>query len=561
MTFHPSEPHGNSDTPVHTARHPGGGIIHQTGGTWIVVPHFLTDLTAARTFARAAHSAGADAIELRCDRADRLTIENALQDPDIRRLKTILTIRPAWEGGEFSGTEEERLTLLQAGCRMNPDIVDVEWQAWKNASKFAAGLSPLIGKPTDNNKADRPKLIVSNHDFAARPADIQQRLQAMAGIAAAAVLKVAFKAHTLIDALAALRLYTQRESFGKLPLVAIAMGEAGQISRLLAMKFGAAFTFAELDGHPGSAPGQPLVSTLVNGYRFKQQQSDWRVCGLIGSPVSHSVSPMIHNAGFQKIGFAGLYIPLLVEVGKEQFAQAVDALRSLPGFNLCGTSITIPHKINALAYALKNKADIDPVARHIGAVNTLLFSTDGHIRAMNSDAAGAIEALTRGMGIEPADLRGQDIAVLGAGGAARAVTAALAALHGRVTVYNRTISKGLEMVKQLAGCSANLTARPAADFKQSHHKIIINCTAAGMTPDTTSLPFSAETRLYADQVILDTVYNPRRTRLLQMGQAAGARCIEGMEMLLGQAVAQFEGFTGQAAPRDVMRAAAEAAFR
>lgn len=538
---------------------------HIFASTWIVTPLFVTDLPTTQAFAAKACEAGADAIELRCDRTDGTVIEAVLQDPEIRKLKTIVTIRPAWEGGGFTGSEAQRLELLLLACRHRPDLIDVEWMAWRNSPGFANALGPCLAKPETVQAGGAthsrgPGLILSSHDFAQRPADLQHRLAAMAAIPEATVLKVAFKAADIHDAMAALQLYTQRAEFKNLPLVAIAMGEAGQISRLLAAKFGAAFTFAQLDSQPGSAPGQPLISTLIKRFRFKEQRADWRVFGLIGSPVSHSVSPMMHNAGFAKTDYAGVYVPLLTEAGEDNFTRTMDALRKLPGMNLGGVSVTLPHKTSALAYALNQNGFIDPVARHIGAVNTLFFPADGSVQAMNSDAFGAVAALTSGMGIKPEMLRHSDVAILGAGGAARAIVAALNQLGARITIYNRTPARAVELARQFAAGTKAIQSRDIREFADSHHKIIINCTAAGMTPNVDELPFPPETKLYADQIVFDTVYNPRQTRLLQMARQSGAACVEGLEMLLSQAAAQFEGFTGQPVPHEAMRAAAIAAL-
>ncbi len=529
--------------------------------TWIVTPLFVTDLSTARTFAVKARDAGADAIELRCDRTEATVIEAVLRDPEIRRLKTILTIRPAWEGGGFTGSEAQRLELLRLACRYQPDLIDVEWKAWQNSAGFADVLAPCLMMPetwraSAATQRRAPGLIISNHDFVQRPADLHQRVAAMAAIPEATVLKVAFAAADINDAVAALNLYNQRSDFNDLPLVAIAMGEAGQISRLLAAKFGAAFTFAQLDAEAHSAPGQPPISTLMQRFRFKEQRADWRVFGLVGSPVSHSVSPMIHNAGFAQTGYAGVYVPLLTAPGYDNFIRTINGLRRLPGMNLGGVSVTIPHKSSALAYASEESGTIDPVAQHIGAVNTLFFPPGGGIRAMNSDAAGAVAALTSGMGIKAEMLRDSDVAILGAGGAARAIVAALCELGARIAIYNRTPARAVELAQQFTTGPGRIQARDIHDFSSSHHKIVINCTAAGMTPHVNDLPFPSDAKFYADQIVFDTVYNPRRTRFLQMAQHSGATCVEGLEMLLSQAAAQFEGFTGQPVPSEAMRAAA-----
>src|SRR5262249_41387340 len=149
-------------------------------------------------------------------------------------------------------------------------------------------------------------------------------------ISPAQVLKLAWNATSILDGIAALRLCAEHLAHDRRPLIALAMGEAGAISRLLARKLGAPFTFARLAGDAGSAPGQPTVDELVHLYRFGRQRAETAVFGIVGWPVTQSLSPAIHNAGFDAVGFDGVYLPFPVEPGEEALFAALDALRAVP---------------------------------------------------------------------------------------------------------------------------------------------------------------------------------------------------------------------------------------
>ena len=255
-----------------------------------------------------------------------------------------------------------------------------------------------------------------------------------------------------------------------------------------------------------------------------------RLYAVFGNPVAHSLSPVMHNCAFQKIGHNGIYVALRVR----DIAAAVSAIRCLA---IQGVSVTVPHK-TAVIPLLDH---IDSLALDIGAVNTIL-NQDSRLWGYNTDAPAAVRALK-----ETISLSGRQIAILGAGGAARAVGFGLVAEKASVVVVNRTVSRG----KRLA---ADLDAdfRPIDAFHPADGTILINTTPVGMWPHVDATPFPAG-RLHPGMLVMDIIYNPLRSRLLREAAAKGCRVVNGVPMFVYQGALQFERWTGKPAPVDVMR--------
>ena len=268
-----------------------------------------------------------------------------------------------------------------------------------------------------------------------------------------------------------------------------------------------------------------------------------KICALIGDPVEHSMSPVMHNTAYKKLGLDYVYIPFRVK--PEGLEPAVAGLRAL---NVKGFNVTIPHKVSVIPWL----DGLDPLAEKIGAVNTVV-NTDGELRGYNTDAEGFLQALLE-HGIKP---KGKRIAVLGAGGASRAITYILVGKGARVTILNRQqeldwaediaqlirkdLGKEVKVLElgQLAGAIENVD-------------ILINATSVGMSPAAEESPVSAHL-LNKIPAVFDIVYNPMETRLLREAKAAGARTIGGVDMLAWQGALAFEKWTGQKAPLDLMR--------
>lgn len=257
-----------------------------------------------------------------------------------------------------------------------------------------------------------------------------------------------------------------------------------------------------------------------------------KVYGIMGKPVSHSLSPAMHNAAFQELGLNKVFLPFEVE----DVARAMDGFRAL---GVGGVSVTIPHKQAVIPYL----DSIDPVAEKIGAVNTLVMDRH-HIRGYNTDWIGANQALE--MIVE---LPGSTVLVLGAGGAARAIGFGLLEKGATLILANRTPSRGQELATEL-GCEFF----PLADLQDVKVDALVNATSVGMSPKVDATPV-ADAFLKNVPAVMDIVYAPLETRLLREAKAAGCKTVNGIYMLLYQGVAQFELWTGLKAPFDVMREA------
>jgi shikimate dehydrogenase len=274
-------------------------------------------------------------------------------------------------------------------------------------------------------------------------------------------------------------------------------------------------------------------------------------CGVIGNPVEHSLSPAIHNAAFQKLGLNFVYLAFRVEV----IGDAIKGLRTLGNFR--GASVTIPHKVAAVPFL----DSVEPTARHIGAINTIVAS-GGTLAGYNTDTTGALRALRESVDA----LKGQRVVMLGSGGAARAIAFALGTEAGaeHVTILGIDDQERVALAQDLRS-KTGMTVKESPFDERVLRKVLpdahvlIHCTPIGMSPKVheTSVP---ATLLHAGLTVMDIVYNPRETRLLKDAKAAGCRVIPGLEMFLHQAAAQFELWTNQAAPTDVMRDVLESRF-
>lgn len=252
--------------------------------------------------------------------------------------------------------------------------------------------------------------------------------------------------------------------------------------------------------------------------------------GIMGNPVAHSLSPAMHNAAFAALGLNKAYLPFAVQ----DVGQALAGFRAL---GIKGVSVTIPHKQAVMAHL----DSIDPVAEKIGAVNTLVIANNA-IHGANTDWLGANRALA-----EKISLQGASVLLLGAGGSARAIGFGLLEAGASLTIASRTPEKG-QALAQLLGCPW----LPLAEAASAKVDILINATSMGMGAQHDLLPIASEA-LVNFQVVMDIVYAPLKTRLLQAAEQAGCQTINGLAMLLYQGTAQFELWTGQQAPVEVMR--------
>jgi len=259
-----------------------------------------------------------------------------------------------------------------------------------------------------------------------------------------------------------------------------------------------------------------------------------KICCLIGNPVEHSLSPLIHNAGYQALGINYVYLPLRVR----DIKQAIESIR---GLGIRGVSVTMPHKTKAIKYIDR----IDPLAEKIGAVNTIV-NIGGVLTGFNTDCGGALKALE-----EVTALRGKRAVLIGGGGAASAIAVGLKAKGVELVVLNRTEDKARKLAKKVnaedSGGLEKLSEISSVD-------ILINATSVGMSPKANE-SIIPKGLLHNRLTVFDTVYNPRETRLLIEARERGCAIVYGYKMLLYQAAMQFELFTGRQAPLAAMESA------
>jgi 3-dehydroquinate dehydratase/shikimate dehydrogenase len=445
-----------------------------------------------------------------------------------RDVTAIATCRRKEFGGHFVRSLTVELEVLlaaaEAGCR----IVDLEVESAEEAkpaqlSKFRAGL-----------REAGAALLVSFHDFT-RTQGLEQAAQRIEAFEPDFV-KVVSTARTLADNLAVLRMIEDRSLSAH--VVGIAMGEEGIVSRVLGPRAGAEFTFASSCDGAETAAGQVTARTLRDLYRVEHLDQATRVFGVAGNPIAHSLSPLMQNTAFRREGVNAVLLPLKVRMLDDLLAL----VRELP---LAGVAVTMPLKQEVLPHL----ANMDPLTARIGACNTLRTGADGKLYGFNTDVAGVVRPLEKRL-----KLKGARIAVLGAGGAARAAVFGLVEQGAEVFIVNRTHETAVALAKQ-----AKAKALKHELFARGHFDVLINTTPCGMAGEKQALPI-AENELNAG-LVFDLVYNPLETPLLKLARERGIPVVCGVEMFVQQGARQFEIWTGKPAPEAEMLRVVELALK
>ncbi len=268
---------------------------------------------------------------------------------------------------------------------------------------------------------------------------------------------------------------------------------------------------------------------------------------IFGKPVSHSMSPLVHNMLFNEFGIDALYLAFEIN----DIKKGVDSIRTL---GIKGASITIPFKEAVLAHL----DEIDETATQIGAVNTVI-NREGYLWGCNTDCSGAVEPLKESLSEN--SLKGKSVLIIGAGGAARAVAFGVKQEGGNITILNRSKDKGEKLAHQVNGKYLSLSEyseyneQASADNISNHLEyidIIVNTTSVGMTPNIDESPVNPSV-LNKNMTVMDIVYNPLKTKLLKDAEIAGCKTVDGLSMFIHQGAAQFELFTGIKPSRQIMR--------
>lgn len=497
--------------------------------TSLCVSIMVDSVEQAHADAALAAERGADLVEYRVDTfveagGDAASIVNGSPLP------CIVTCRPSWEGGHYEGDDSERVALVRS--LTDAAFIDIE-------AKSFADVPGMRDAAASTSPDDSPRIICSSHDFDGRPADLTRRVMGMADDDQCNIVKLAWRARSLRDNLEAFELLAERSK----PMIALCMGEVGLPSRVLAKKFGGFLTFVGLNDNAVTAPGQVGVATMKSLYRWDAINKDTAVYGVIGHPVGHSMSPAIMNGGFDAISHNGVYLPMQIPPEYEHFKATVGACLDYKPLDFLGASVTIPHKANLMRFVTERGGEVEPLAQKIGAANTLVVRDDGSLFACNTDYAALLDSVCAARGIERDGLACLRIAVLGAGGAARAAVAGFTAHGCDVTVYNRTLERAQDLADTFGATAA------ALDTFTGDCDVLINCTPVGMHPNIDASP--VEFGDVAPAVVFDTIYNPIETKLLRDAKSHGSSTISGIEMFVRQAARQFQLWTGQDAPTDL----------
>lgn len=450
-----------------------------------------------------------------------------LQDPAnavefVRRFRTrypearlLATCRRKEAHGLYTGSIEDQLKLLSAAAKAGADFLDLEIESAEPIKERIPEVRELA------------PVVLSFHDFQKTPA-LEAILRRLKRIPADAY-KIATTANKPSDNL---RLIEFLRAHRSEPLIALAMSEIGLPTRVLSPSLGSLYTYASPLQGKGTASGQIPAKSMRSLYRPEKLTKHSRVYGVIASPVAHSKSPAIHNRGFQSRRIDAVYLPFLIPPGC--LGEWMNLAGRLP---VSGFSVTIPHKQRILRYL----DTVDPLAKRIGAVNTV-WRHAGKWRGTNTDTDGILRPLKRHLRVS-----NTAILVAGYGGAARAAAVALSDAHAKLTITGRNLKNAQSLARAVNGEAVTLR-----DAQRGSYDVLIHATPVGMEPNTNQSLF--ERRIPA-RVVFDMVYNPRETALLKNARQDGCMIIRGAEMLLEQAVRQFEIWTGGPAPRDAMQTA------
>ena len=507
--------------------------------TYLAIPISGRDLQNCKQQITAASKTGAEMLELRTDFIEGLDTNKLAELAKAAKethLPIIVTCRDAAQGGQNNLPAPLRRQILVEAIKLGADYIDCEYSNFKQ-KEFGDSIKKTLA---ENEKT---KLILSAHNFKEPFENLDSIYEQMFTDFPDAIAKTAYQAKHINDCFEAFDIL---KKYGN-KAIAICMGQTGIISRIIAKKLDAFLTFASITEDQTTAQGQLTIEKMKNLYRWDSINSETELFGVIADPVEHSISPAVLNGCFAAEKMNKVYLPLLVTEGQAGFYEFLNNITARAWLNFRGFSVTIPHKVNALEYAQRKGEYIEPVAIQIGAVNTLIIGVNERITGFNTDYTGAMDALTEAMGIKRKQLYNNIAAVIGAGGAARAIIAGLVDAGARVIIYNRTVSKAQELAEDFECHSASLEKIIETDAQ-----ILINCTSVGMYPKIDASPVPANC-LKPSMVVFDTVYNPLETLLLKQAKQAGAKTVYGSEMYIGQAAEQFKLFTHKDCPMDVLR--------
>ncbi len=433
------------------------------------------------------------------------------------RAALIATCRRREGGGLYCGNREEQIEVLAQAARAGCDWCDVEIETARELT------------PRELRRALAPaRVMVSHHDFHRTPKGLGgsvRRLERGGGHA----VKIAAQCQSVSDSVRICGL-----ARGRRDLVAIPMGEFGLAGRVLSLRAGSALAYGAVE--QATAPGQLSLDSMIDLYRADRITRRTRVYAVIGDPIGHSLSPLLHNTAFHARGFDAVFVPFLVRDLRE-FLTASRA------FGIAGFAVTIPHKESIL----RHLDDCDPLAARIGAVNTVVVRGGGRLYGYNTDYVGVLRSLERRM-----RLAGSRVLLFGAGGAARAAAFALAQAGSVVCLCARRPERARALAR-----AAGARVVDRGELRREFFDAIVNCTPVGMHSSAQRAIPRGASPLRSEELncrmVMDMVYRPRETELLRLARRKGMEVISGVEMFLAQGFAQYEIWTGERAPEAAMR--------
>lgn len=445
----------------------------------------------------------ADLIEIRLDKLSQIELEKLSPIKEKISCPIIWTLRKASHGGEFQGSEHERLNLLRSILLyLQPDLMDLEGDIPKEIVEELQTLSP------------QTKWMISWHDVNETPENldtIYQKISELSG----SYYKIAVQAQSTTDAIRMLK-FTQRINRSKRLLCGICMGEFGELTRILSPMARHPFTYASLEKNQETASGQLTAEELISTYRFREINSATQLLGLIGRPVDKSYSHMTHNAVLKTLSINAIYLKFHLK--EDELIPFFNEIQTLP---VIGLSVTMPFKEKVI--------EILHGTHDLTSCNTLVSTPQGWM-GYNTDGVGALRALGF------LSFKNQKIVILGAGGTAKAIAKALSLQEADLAILNRTVERA-------KGIAVPLKARwGALDFlpqlTEEGYDCIIQATSVGMAPAINETPIPSDWIAH-DALVLDVISNPSETRLLREVKNKGGRAISGKELFIHQAVEQF----------------------
>ncbi|KAJ6876929.1 hypothetical protein NC651_029829 [Populus alba x Populus x berolinensis] len=508
-----------------------GGIL--TNSTMVCAPLMARSVEQMVVDMQIAEAHGADAVEVWLDCINGFQPSQDLETIIRNKpLPVIIVYRPRWEGGQYEGDEHTRLEALRLAHELGADYIDVELKV----------ASDLVREVKSKHQTGG-KVIVSSYLSGATPSkeDLRHLAESMQATKAD-IIKVVSNANDITELERIFHLLSHSE----VPAVAYSLGERGLISQLLCPKFGGAFVYGTMEGN--SIPGLPTLDSLREAYKVENINSDTKVFGLVSKPVSHSKGPILHNPAFRHANFNGIYVPMFVDDLKEFFE-----VYASPDF--AGYSVGFPYKEAVVQFC----DEVHPLAKSIGAVNTIIRKpSDGKLIGYNTDCEGSIASIEDALKDQRyingeslnSPLAGKQFVVVGAGGAGRAIAVGAKSRGARVIIFDIDLERAKSLAQVVSGEAHHFDS--LAHFQPEKGAILANATPIGMHPSTDRIPV-AEATLGNYQLVFDAVYTPRKTRLLEDSDAAGAITVSGVEMFLKQAIGQFSLFTGREAPKEFMR--------